>query len=163
MIFDYSKLNIIIYFLTGIISSLVLKQYIFGGLIMFLSACILIQYSIINSGEPTLYKYKNITAGLPYLGLILVLGASFYVLNESNQDSNKKLYTLAIFMMSIVFYIIKEAKKNDYEILQRYMVQQIPSILLMVYLLLISVIPENENSLINKISEFRYKTEIKNL
>jgi hypothetical protein len=163
MIFDYSKLNVIIYFLTGIVSSLVFKRYIFGGLILFLSFGIIVQYSILHSEIPVLLKYQNVSAFLSYIGVILVLGSSLYILSKSKIEDTKKMYSLAILALTILFYVVKETQKSKYEFLQKFMIQQIPSILFMVYLLLISIVPENEDILEDKIGEIMYKTEYKNL
>lgn len=163
MIFDYSYVNIGIYFFTGLITSTILKQYIFGGLIVFLSFGIALQYFVSNSTNPSIYKFSRITPFFAHLALLAVLISSFYILSKSKIEVHNKLYSLAILSLSIVFYIFKELKKNQYEILRSYGFRQIPSILFMLYLIIISILPENEHVLFNKINEIRYKTEIKNL
>ena len=107
MILEFSKLNTILYFLLGSISTFAMGRAFFGILILFLSFCLMSHKLFTSLNVPILTKYQNVTKIPCYGSLGLLILICLYVLNESKVELFQKGVSIAFLLASIVFYYVK--------------------------------------------------------
>ena len=161
MILEFSKLNTILYFLVGSVSTFAMGKTFFGILILFLSFCLTTHKTLVSLNVPILIKYQNVTKIPCYgsLGLLILIG--LYVLNESNVEMFQKGVSIAFLLASIVFYYVKIFFKGKYDIFNSSFVNEIPSLFFMVYLFIIISFPDNQSIMNAKYIEIKEKLGIK--
>lgn len=143
MIVEYNKFNIILYFLIGTTITFATRRFIYGGMIILLSALTLSQYLILQSDNPFLTKYQNVTGlFIPLMVIILVL-TSLFILVKSSIKGTQKLFSILFIVLSIGFSFYKKYFK-DKPIFKNQITNYIASLLLMISLMAVSIIPDNQ-------------------
>ena len=158
MIVEYNKFNVLLYFLTGTTVTFVMRQWMYGIMILFLSACLLLQYNILASNNAELMKYQNITVIPTIAALILLMLTSLFVLGKSDVKGTQKLVSIVFLLGSIGFSLYKNYFKEK-DIFQHQITNYISSLLFMVVLATISIIPDNQSIIEEKYNELRHKTK----
>jgi len=158
MIVEYNKFNVLLYFLTGTTVTFVMKQWIYGIMILFLSACLLFQYNVLTSNNAGLMKYQNITVIPTIAALLLLILISLFVLGKSDVKGTQKLVSIVFLLASIGFSLYKNYFKEK-DIFQHQITNYISSLLFMVVLATISIIPDNQSIIEEKYNKLRYKTK----
>ena len=110
MFIEYNKFTILTYFILGITITFAGRRWIYGSLILLLSASILLQRNTLDTVY--LVKYSNITQILPISVFIILILTSLYVLKKSNVDSERinsgrKLFSVVFLLLSIIYSIVK--------------------------------------------------------
>lgn len=144
MILEFSKLNTILYFLLGIASTFAMGKYFFGILILCLSFSLMIHMTLQSLRVPFLIKYQEVTKVPSYgfLGLLILIG--LYILRESNSQMYQKGLSIIFLLLSIIFYYTKVFMKGKYEIFDNEFINEIPSLLFMVYLFSVTSLPDSQ-------------------
>jgi len=135
-----------------------MKKWIYGIMILFLSACIMFQYNILTSNNAELMKYQNITVIPTIVSLILLVVTSLFVLVKSGTGGTQKLFSVVFLIGSIGFSLYKDYFK-DKDIFQHQITRYISSLLFMVVLVTLSIIPDNQTIIEAKYKELRHKTK----
>jgi len=155
MIIEYNKFNVILYFLIGITISIGLKRWIYGSLIVLMSAFILLQTFILGS-DSMLLKYQNITKMPSLVLLISIILVSLFVLGKSTIEGQQKLFSVTFLVFSLGYSFTKKYFK-DKPIFDLSISNYIPSLLFMVFLLSISIIPDNQEIMEREYKGFKKK------
>ena len=82
MIIEYNKFNIILYFLTGVASTFVMRRWVYGIMIISLSAFILFQRLVIQSDNAGILKYQDYTKIPALFVTVLLIVTSLYILSK---------------------------------------------------------------------------------
>ena len=123
MILEFSKLNTILYFLVGSVSTFAMGKTFFGILILFLSFCLTTHKTLLSLNVPIFTKYQNVTKIPCYgsLGLLILIG--LYVLDKSNVELFQKGLSIGFLLASIAVFgedgweqYWKDLRNNDIEI-----------------------------------------------
>ena len=155
MIVEYNKGNIILCFLTGVIATFVGKRWLYGSMILLLTACILFQRTILHSNNPLILKYQNITSIPATFMVIALILSTLYILSKSSIKGGQKLFSLVFLVASIGFSISKQVFNKP---MFNYTISQyISCLLFMITLLTVSSIPDNQVILRTKYDEFKDK------
>lgn len=153
MIVEFNQTNVFIYFVTSIISTLVLRQYIYGPIIFLLCIMILGRNMFYKHVVKELSKdYKFITTLPSYVLIMVLLSIGSYVTYKNETISVEyKLFTISFLVLSIVISVIKNMTKN--EIINSTMGNLVPTLLFCTFLIQVSYYRENKDYLHVKYTE----------
>lgn len=156
MFINFRKFDIISYFIISIISGLVGKRYIYGGIIFTYTLSLLLQKFMVNNKFT--YKYSGITMLFPVCLLMSIILSSLFVLTKTTSVSGKqKLVSIVFLLLYFLFTIIK--KYSSREIFQLTISKYIPTLLLIVVLFTVAFIPDNQQILLNQYNKYKYNSE----
>jgi hypothetical protein len=158
MIVDYNKFNVILYFLTGTLVTLSMKQWIYGIMILCLSVCIMIHYNVVTSSNKSIRMYDTYTIIPSIVTIFTLLLASIFILSESTAQGIQKLASVLFMIGTFGFSICKYFLK-DHSFFQHGFIEYVSGLLFMVVLLTVSIIPENQSILEKKYNELKEKLE----
>jgi len=159
MLLEYNKFNIILYFITGTTVTFGMRRWIYGAMIIILSAGLLIQYNVVTSGSATIVKYKNITQLPAVITSIALLVISVYILSESGEQGIQKLLSIVFIIALLGFNLCKFFFKDNPFFKYRF-TEYVSGLLFMVVLFTTAIIPENQSIVerdYNKIKDKYYK------
>jgi len=156
MLIEYNKFNVILYFLVGTAITFGTKRWIYGGMVILLSAVLLTQSLILHSDNPLFIKYQNVTGLLPPFMMIMLIITSLFVLMKSTIKGSQKLLSILFLVLSVGFSIYKKYFK-DKPIFSHQITSYISSLLFMVVLVTITIIPDNQMILNNEYNEVKNK------
>ena len=156
MIVESNKFNAILYFLLGTTITVSFRRWIYGGIIMVLSVCLLGQSQILKSTNPVLRKYQNVTGFIVSSIVVILIGISIYVLSASSILGSQKLFSVFFLALSIGYTAYKR-NFQDHPIFEFTITNYISSLLFMITLLTISIIPDNEFIIEKKYKEIKQK------
>jgi len=154
MFIDYNKFTILLYFITGVTLTLSAERYIYGSMIIVLSASILMQRHFLN--ESMLYKYSELSSFVPFSVYILVILSSLLVIDKSNLLLSRKLFSVTFLGLSIAYSLAKHIFKDD-EVMKKQISRYIPSILFMIFIWSVGFSPDNQAILRQKYDKVRGK------
>jgi len=146
MILEFNKFNVILYFLTGTTIAVGFKRFIYGSLIVIMSAFILLQTLVLRSNNVDILRYQNIIKIPAFLFLVLLIIVSLFVLQKSTVEVSQKLFSLLFLLLSLGLSLTKGYFKDN-PIFSLPLTNYIPSLLFMIVLLSVSVIPDNQEIL----------------
>ena len=144
----FNQTNSFLYFATSIVSGLVLKQYIYGPMVFMLMICIL--GAMMYNKHIGTNEYVKIPG---YIMMVLVILVGLYVLFIAPIETFDKLIPIVFLLSSIIIYGVKWHFKP--EILNSTIGNLIPSLLLMVFILNVSYIPENKTILNDRLNDIK--------
>ena len=158
MFIHYNKFAILTYFITGTTITFSGYRWIYGGMILALSAFILLQSAVLTSGSDRLLRYQNITqipAVMTFTGLIV---ASLYVLAKAQIPSKEKLLSL-VFLLASLGYNIAKSRFRDNFVFTTFISEYIGTMLFMVVLLTVGFIDSNQAILSGKTTDIKDKLD----
>ena len=146
MILEFNKFNVILYFLTGTTIAIGFKRFIYGSLIVIMSAFILLQTLVLRSDNADILRYQNIIKIPAFLFLLLIIIVSLFILQKSTIEVSQKLFSILFLLLSLGFSLTKGYFKDN-PIFSLSLTNYISSLLLMIVLISVSVIPDNQEIL----------------
>ena len=146
MILEFNKFNTVLYFLTGVTIAIGFKRYIYGSLIIAMSAFVLLQTLLLSSDNSDILKYQNITKIPAFVFLFIIIIISLFILQKSTIEVPQKLFSIVFLLLSIGFSLYKTYFK-DKPIFSLSITNYISSLLFMIVLSTISIIPDNQTIL----------------
>jgi len=160
MILEFDKFNVILYFLTGVAVSVGLKQWIYGSAIIGMSTLIFLRNFLLSLNNTRILRFQDILKIPPYLLLILIIVISLFVLNKSSIEPPQKIFSIIFLLFSLGFSLAKNHFK-DKPMFSLSISNYIPSLLFMVFLLSISIIPDNQEIIERKYEDFKNRNKKK--
>lgn len=154
MLLEYNKFTSLVYFITGTTITFAGRRWIYGSLIILLSAVIMIQRAMLMN--VSLIRYSNITDIIAlsiFIGFILI---SLFVLKKSMIELNHKLFSLFFLSLSIMYSIIKYIYRSEPSF-NTQISKYISTLLFMVFLWSMGMISDNQAILKSKFDEYRDK------
>jgi len=160
MILEFNKFNTILYFLTGITIAVGFKRWIYGSLIVAMSAFILLQTLLLKSDISEILRYQNITKIPAFLFLIIIIGISLFILHKSTIEIPQKLFSIIFLVFSLGFSISKSYFK-DKPFFSLPLTNYVSSLLFMLVLISVSIIQDNQDILNREYLEFKNRNNKK--
>ena len=157
MILEFSKLNTILYLLLGSTTTFAMGHYFFGLLIVGLGLSLAMYMSLQGLKVPEIIKYQNVFKGPSYgfLGTLILVG--LYIISQSTSELYQKALSTSFLVLSISFYYAKVFMKGKYEIFNNDFINEIPSLLFMVYLFSVTSLPDSHLLLKTRYNELKEK------
>jgi len=160
MILEFNKFNVILYFLTGTTIAVGFKRFIYGSLIVIMSAFILLQTLLLKSDISEILRYQNITKIPAFLFLIIIIGISLFILHKSTIEIPQKLFSIIFLVFSLGFSISKSYFK-DKPFFSLPLTNYVSSLLFMLVLISVSIIQDNQDILNREYLEFKNRNNKK--
>ena len=145
MLLRFNKSTGIILFTIGLICSLLFKQYIYGFLLTVFSFVVGLQYTLLQSSEPTILRYINWTALPGYIMLGFVSLVSLYINYKSTAITTiERGSAIVPFVLSCAITLLILQFSDRYELFQRDFFKMIPMFLFFVFIITTAIVPDNQ-------------------
>jgi hypothetical protein len=154
---EYNKVNALMCLFVGILS-FAERKWIYGSLLIGFGATILMQYAIIISTDPVIFKYKYITKIPSILTLFVVILTSVVIIIKTSSDTSRKIVPLLYLCLSLSFAMFSSILKGN-PLFTYSISKYIPGLLFMLMALSVSYLPDNQLILLREYRELRRKID----
>ena len=155
MIIQFTKINSIITLILGIVVTLILKQYYYGGMTMVFAVLVGIQSAL---SEVMLNNKNLLYTSIPaYTVLSSIILTSFFILYKSKTvKTPQTIFTIAQLVISGIFIVFLRYMKGRYPILNGSYINYVPTLFFLGFLISVSIIKDNQDILRHTYSQVMY-------
>ena len=155
MIIQFTKINSIITLILGIVVTLILKQYYYGGMTLVFAVLVGIQSAL----SEVMINYKNLlyTSIPAYTVLSSIILTSFYILYKSKTvKTPQTIFTIVQLAISVLFIVFLRFMKDKFTVLNQSYINYVPTLFFLGFIISVSIIKDNQDILRNTYSQIMY-------
>jgi hypothetical protein len=155
MIIQFTKINSIVTLILGIVVTLILKHYYYGGLTMVFAALIGIQSAL----SEVMPNNKNLlyTSIPAYTVLSSIILTSFFILYKSKTvKTPQTIFTIAQLVISGIFIVFLRFMKDKFSVLNEPYINYVPTLFFLGFIISVSIIKDNQDILRHTYSQVMY-------
>ena len=155
MIIQFTKINSIITLILGIVVTLILKQYYYGGMTLVFAVLVGIQSAL----SEVMINNKNLlyTSIPAYTVLSSIILTSFYILYKSKTvKTPQTIFTIVQLAISVLFFVFLRFMKDKFSVLNQSYINYVPILFFLGFIISVSIIKDNQDILRNTYSQIMY-------
>ena len=155
MIIQFTKINSIITLILGIVVTLILKQYYYGGMTLVFAVLVGIQSAL----SEVMINNKNLlyTSIPAYTVLSSIILTSFYILYKSKTvKTPQTIFTIVQLAISVLFIVFLRFMKDKFTVLNQSYINYVPTLFFLGFIISVSIIKDNQDILRNTYSQIMY-------
>ena len=155
MIIQFTKINSIITLILGIVVTLILKQYYYGGMTLVFAVLVGIQSAL----SEVMINNKNLlyTSIPAYTVLSSIILTSFYILYKSKTvKTPQTIFTIVQLAISVLFFVFLRFMKDKFTVLNQSYINYVPILFFLGFIISVSIIKDNQDILRNTYSQIMY-------
>lgn len=155
MIIQFTKINSIITLILGIVVTLILKHYYYGGMTIVFAVLVGIQSAL----SEVMINNKNLlyTSIPAYTVLSSIILTSFYILYKSKTvKTPQTIFTIVQLAISVLFIVFLRFMKDKFTVLNQSYINYVPTLFFLGFLVSVSIIKDNQDILRHTYSQVMY-------
>ena len=155
MIIQFTKINSIVTLILGIVVTLILKQYYYGGMTLVFAVLVGIQSAL----SEVMINNKNLlyTSIPAYTVLSSIILTSFFILYKSKTvKTPQTIFTISQLVVSGIFIVFIRFMKDKFTVLNEPYINYVPTLFFLGFIISVSIIKDNQDILRHTYSQVMY-------